>query len=677
MEVGRRRRGKDMNRYTKIIFIIYILAFCVFIILTTYSLFQGFDIWFHIKNGEFIVKNRFIPHRDPFLYTTQMLPPYYFTNYEWLFGIIVYWIFNNFQYTGINIFRSTVIFLTFLLVYLTCIKGKKGVSRSGFMPFIALAFTYVAFLSAFPRFEPRPQIVSGLCLALFSFLLIHKLNWKYYIAFFIVSLFWSNCHIEILLGIAVVFISMIQKIILFLFEKNNEEKATLKKLALQRFYILLITTVSLVISPPARGMLSQAVNYYSRRVQAFRVIELVPIDIKKHILHGPFGILLITGILFFILASLIDRRRLMDLILFIPFAATPFISRRFLLPSVIILTPIVVINIQCVLSYMAEKKMRILPVVKYASFALFPIMLIFMSKPYLNLQRTPPPIPSDENRGINFYNPDSLLPDAAIRFLNSERIEGHIFCPYQWGNFIIFYENPYEYKSAGSESVEGKITRKPFIDGMLQTYHRKIIEDYMAILTDDAKREALISKYDVDIFLLSYPPAPDNPFFALGNYLYSSDKWKLIYWDDVSVIYMRKDKLNEYPGLPTFSDINPTLLNAQGNVIFSLPAPGKTLMELQRSLDRTPGGYMVKTYQWIGILQYMKGDVNKAISTMKKGLMIKSDSSVILYNLAIIYLRMGEKEKGKSYLERSLKSDPEFKPALELRKSLSDKRKGY
>ncbi|MCD4784024.1 MAG: hypothetical protein K8T10_09395 [Candidatus Eremiobacteraeota bacterium] len=668
-----------MNKYHKIILIIYLLAFCILIALTTYGLFQGFDVWFHMKNGEFIVKNRYIPHKDPFLYTTKMLPSYYFTNYEWLFGIIVYEIFTNFDYAGINAFRTIIIFSIFAFVLLTCIRREPRFLKSSTLPFVAIAFTFIAFLTAFPRFEPRPQIISGLCLALFSFLLIQKLNWKYYIGFFFISLFWSNCHVEILLGIALVFISMIQKTIEYLVSGNDEEKTVLKKSALQRLYILLITTAALLISPPARGMLSQAANYYSRKIHAFRIIELMPIDIKKHLLHGPFGILLVSGILFFIIASVIDRKRLPDLLLFIPFAATPFISRRFLLPSAVILAPVIVTNIECVLSYMREKKMRIFPPVKYASIALFPILLIFMSKPYLGLQRTPPSIPSKAKQGITLYNPDSLLPDAALRFLNRERVEGHIFCPYQWGNFIVFYENPYEYASKEIENPQdkvdkgktgGRIIRKPFIDGMLQTYHRRILDDYMAIMTDDTRRDKLIEKYDVDVFLLSYPPDPNDPFFSLGNYLYSSDKWKLVYWDDLSIVFIKEDKLKEYPGIASFDNINPALFNAQGNAVFSLPSPGKTLAELQKSLERKPGGYVVKTYQWMGILQYITGDVKSAIATMEKGLMIKPDSSVILFNLAIIYLRMGEKEKSRAYLEKSLKSDPYFIPALELKKSL-------
>ena len=69
------------------------------------------DTYWHIKNGEWIVKNG-IPNVDPFSYSHGN-----FISHEWLFDIISYIVFNYLGYIGMWIFCHAFLGITLLISY--------------------------------------------------------------------------------------------------------------------------------------------------------------------------------------------------------------------------------------------------------------------------------------------------------------------------------------------------------------------------------------------------------------------------------------------------------------------------------------------------------------------------------------------------------------------------------
>jgi tetratricopeptide (TPR) repeat protein len=653
------------------------------LIVTVNKIHWDYDIWFHIKNGEFILNNLYIPHKDQFLYTTPILPSFFFPNYEWLFGIITYFIYSKWQYIGISVFRTAIILVTFGIAVISSVvfaKNESGVKEKTYnnmLLFLSISIVLLGFAASVSRFAIRPQIVSGLYFSIFLFLLFipGKMTIYRYIFLFFITLLWTNSHIEVLVGFGVVGLSMIKEILDYKVTKSIHSIDKIK----ERLLLLLIILTGVVISPPGRFLFSQGVDYFTRKVPGFQLVEMMPLNLSESI-YKPYGIILILTVISFIILFFTNKKRLTNLVYFVPFTIAPFVSMRFIYLSTLMIIPILILNIYTLLTSSLlnpeESELTFSPAISIRSYKflhafiiiIFPIVIVLSG--ILSLKSdytTPPPLSTNSHEKL-LYSPASTFPDAAIRFLNKNDIRGNIFCPYEWGNFIIFYDNPYFVKSNRNELY----TRKPFIDGMIQTYHKALLEDYMKILSDTKEREKLIQKYDIDIFLLSYPGPPENPtpFANLGMYLAGNPEWRLVYWNDNSIIYLRKDVYERY-SLNNYSRINPVLFDTDPSIFHTMSNPDEVINQLKLSLKEEYGERVVKTYLWLGITTYLWGDKNEAFFIIEKGLTIKPDSSRLLYNLGIMYLMQKDKEKGKEYIQKSLIADPNFTAAAELLKNLN------
>jgi hypothetical protein len=652
-----------LPRYQKIILIIYGALFLVYVAGSTFGIFLGYDIWFHLKNGEFIVKNHAIPHRDPFLFSTELLPPSHYTNYEWLFGVITYSLFSLGHYPALNILRTGLIILILTVLFATSLRrseyrGGLSVAIAVIIPALTLAF-----LAMFQRYEPRPQLISGLMLSLYFLLLLNRsLTIAHYGVFFVITLIWANTHIEIFFGIAALIIVTARQLL------DKERRSAIIK---SRIILILLILGIIIFSPVSKGLLSQGIDYNTRSSTLQNVVEMIPADLT--IWAKPYGILLIFGGLSFFALFFIDRKKLADLLIFLPFAILPFKSTRHMMPATVAIAPIVASGVAAVLAYLMEKKEKWGNAVKIAVFSLFPIILVAGGSYFLQARIRPPATATlDESIAYEYESP---YPDGAIRFLNRRGIEGRLFCPYHWGNFIIFYENPFLPKEdipMGGRSEENQmsaervILRKPFIDGMVQTYPRILLDDYMAILSKPAERPALLDKYKIDLFILPYPESLQDSFYSLITYLLSGKDYRLLYFDDTSMI-IGKDR--RFSHEPCYRALNPAELHLRSAAPGDRPVEA-IIKELRESRMTEPGRQVVKSYIWEGMLLFRKGKFDESIAVLVQGERFAPKNALLLYNLAVAYARKGDARSGIDYLQRSLRADPSFKPALQLRDAL-------
>jgi hypothetical protein len=116
------------------------------------------------------------------------------------------------------------------------------------------------------------------------------------------------------------------------------------------------------------------------------------------------------------------------------------------------------------------------------------------------------------------------FPAGAVNFISSHGLSGNIFNRYEWGGYLIYY----------SRDV------KTFIDG------RTDIFDYTGVLKHYVDAESIrnplevLSMYQVRSVL----SRPDRP---LAYLLRNKADWKIVYSDDVAVIFERTVPL---PNLP-------------------------------------------------------------------------------------------------------------------------------
>jgi len=716
----------------------YITIFLMLVAYFTFGFPLGYDIWFHLKNGEAILSNLSIHHSDPFLFSTSMLPSYYFTNYEWLFGVITYKIFSGFQYWGINLFRTILITCTYAIVFATCLR--KNVSNFGDKGEVVVCSLVVilAFLSSLERFEPRPQLLSGFFLASLIYL-VNSRGKKVFVAVGAISLIWANCHIEYFLGVGFIVLTLIQRILRrFVADipenqrhpgafrvhplgsppegvstpsvgdiPDNRDLNDVKDDLGSISIMLAIMSVVLLSSPSFRGLISQGFEYYSREkfVQSFNFynVELIPVDGK--IIWEPYGVLLSLGIISMIVSGFYESKRRLEFVTFIGFGVLPFISNRFLFPASVMIASIVSDNVGFLLAFVKRRRPLTHEVLLVLATISVPFFIYQKSALWMRQFASPPSLRACAD--AEAYNPSSIFPDGALRFLNRRQIWGNLFCPEKWGNFVVFYDNPCAHlKDDAGNGIA--MLRKPFINGMVQTYNLQLLEDYLKLFRVPSERSKILEKYAIDLIVMPYPEKIVEPEYAFIEYLENAPGWGLIYWDDVSMVFCRKDNPSIKGRDMIYNAVFPARFDLDDKSFSRLASQDVTLGELMKSRKLGLEVNVAKTDLWrgeifrlqgrpseavrayidalkknplsswtlylIGMSMYDQGDIVQAINLFEKALLLNRKVPVLLYNLSVAYFKIDKITEGLALLDECLDLDSKFQPALNLKRKLGVER---
>lgn len=147
------------------------------------------DVYWHIKNGEWIVNNG-IPFIDPFSYSHGN-----FISHEWLFDILSYFIFNYLGYKGMLVFCHILLGITLFIVYKIAIDKNPNI----IIPTIISLFFIFNNSSIIVM---RPAIISSLLIAISIYLLEKN---KYLYIFPFLTLLCVNIHGGITIVIPLIF----------------------------------------------------------------------------------------------------------------------------------------------------------------------------------------------------------------------------------------------------------------------------------------------------------------------------------------------------------------------------------------------------------------------------------------------------------------------------------------
>jgi len=231
--------------------------------------FLGFDIWFHLKNGQFILESGEIPHKDIFLFSVEKFPPHFFPNYEWLFGVVSYLIFKEFGLSGIETFRCALYFLIYIVLFLSCRVTYKTYFDSLAGAAVILGILFLGFMSSAFRITPRPYLISALSLAALSLIFQSPLSWKGVAVATPIFLVWANCHIEVVFGIVFLSAVLARDALAGFFKpalagsEQTSTRSTMRVL-LPHFSLFGISIAAVLVSPASWHMFLQGFRNYDR-----------------------------------------------------------------------------------------------------------------------------------------------------------------------------------------------------------------------------------------------------------------------------------------------------------------------------------------------------------------------------------------------------------------------------
>lgn len=144
---------------------------------------RGFDYFWHLATGRWIVEHGALPLHDPFSVSSD---PGRWFNGEWLFAVLLYLDWSVTGHAGIAIHRALLIAAFFSLAYVASSRRAD--------PAVAFAAAVVAWYGGFRFLADRPATIGAMSGALAVFLVTRPFTRRLAILFPLLTILWFNLH---------------------------------------------------------------------------------------------------------------------------------------------------------------------------------------------------------------------------------------------------------------------------------------------------------------------------------------------------------------------------------------------------------------------------------------------------------------------------------------------------
>ena len=490
------RRSKMITMHLTIRRVFFIFLFFSLFLMTLCPIADP-DFWWHLRTGQLIVQTHAIPNIDPFSFTNSGKP---WVAHEWLSELLIYGLYRLGSY-GLLIFAfSLVITGAFLFAYLRSPQESR--------PYIAGFTLLLGAIATAPTWGARPQMLSLLITSLFLYLLDRyrkEDKLKYIIPLPWITLVWVNLHAEYFLGLAIVAIYIAGGLIDLLktkLQKKESPNAPTLKSILTLCAVLGVSILATFANPNGLHILLYPFQTLTSQAMQQFIQEWFSPDFH-HLEWQPLA--------WFILALI----------------GAGMLAKKPISPTKILLT--------LFFGYAALRSMRHVPL-----FAIAAIPILAEQIDSLVRVRSEVIPPSWLRKwivpillvcivlvvGLRFVqvvqgqskSEAGTFPKAAVDWIAENQPEGNLFNSYNWGGYIIWRLYP-QYPV--------------YIDGRADVYGDKFLYAYMDVYRARPGWEQALDTQAVRLVLV-------EPESGLAGLLRQSSGWKIVYEDQLSVVFERK-----------------------------------------------------------------------------------------------------------------------------------------
>ncbi len=467
---------------------------------------RDFDLWFHIKSGELFVSLGRLQQTELFSYSAYGRE---WITFEWLFQVVIYGI-SRIGLWAIPPFTSIFVVITLgtLLATLRYIFQVPLLAR--------LVLVGIFWVSTYEFNTARPHTVAYAFLAIHLFLILarvvkHK-RWIWISP--VLTLVWSNVHSTgfFAWGFLLVFAGV--ALAQYLRQKNTIHLHTMRELL-----ILCGINAAVTLLPPM-GM-----KDYQLLWRFFREREFLGYFISEWgpPQDNPFGFRLYTASIIvsftMYLLLLIKTRAGAAYLTAIPFIIMAIggysATRNIYLGTlgIIILTGLTVGAFHQIMHLSRNRWIMGILVGLTVLYG-----WIYMLK-------------LDSVHANRLY-----YPIGATEFIKTHAIQGNMFNDYNYGSYMLYRLYPHH---------------QVFIDGRADVYECCEMRDYLKLaankhMDDETYRKFLDAMWDAyDISYAVIVTTKHNVMRRIAALLNTDPQWILVFWDDDSQIFVRRDGKNE------------------------------------------------------------------------------------------------------------------------------------
>jgi hypothetical protein len=224
------------------------------------------DLWYHLSGGRYFFKHFKIPESGFFSFIAESRQ---WSNYYWLFGVIVYYIHNIFGYYGLVILKAFFFILSIVIIAFFLFKNETNPRKLIYFTTIFICLC----VALIPRYYAimRPHMFSYLFIPAFIYMLEYKSRFIYIMP--ILAVIWANSH-----GVeypVLVLISLSYSIEYYFDNFRHKEKSDKKNLLY--LAVTVVTIWAILINPDFNKLLTAPFDF--ARHQDQYISEIVKINI--------------------------------------------------------------------------------------------------------------------------------------------------------------------------------------------------------------------------------------------------------------------------------------------------------------------------------------------------------------------------------------------------------------
>lgn len=613
--------------------------------------------------------------------------------HEWFFNFIAYATYLIGKWNALNVLQVATVVSIFAIV---AVVAK--VFRYSF--FSTSVFVFLAILVSYERFTMRADLFGMLLAvtfyAVFRFHIENKLyerkDWHKFLPLallFVLQLIWANTHGSFLYGFAIVLAYIAAYVVQYLIDIFVSEKEDAQflgghvKALLTVFVVVLIASVLNIYGPrvfinafntsPAQGIINEWQSPFSPQDARDLTVTIftIVLGMSVAILLANFKKLFLADVFIALMFAFLSVRYVRFMALFTIFCA---MILPYYLDNIINFCRQRFSNKAALLRGIAIGEMAVM--VLFIGVSVYLIPDVLSSRFYLHKYQS-----TRFGMGLSVNE----LPEHAASFIESNYLQGNMFTDDLTGQYFNWRLYP---------------ARKTFADGY--TFSPDSLAYYHNIMAGNINYNTVAKQYHINYFVLEHT---GTDAYALIPLLYADKNWKLIYFDEQSVIFIantpenqaiiKKYAVNFQTGknydpdrLPTYTDPNDTALGftSRGYLLGILRLPAYANYQFQKAIATGRQDYhaysglgitysqlnhpdlaldasnqavklapnVATNHYYLGTFYANQAQYDQAISELKKALSLDKNLQGVNLAIGVVYAKQGDTAKGKIYLQKEV-----------------------
>jgi len=549
-----------------------LIAFALLICFLTTSKISGDDdVFWHLATGRYIVWTVSVPSADVFGFVSQgqkWIP------FEWGWDVLTYGIYNAGGFYSLSAFRTLIVLGIFSLLINRLRKNNIN------YPLIII-FSFLLAFGMLTRFSIRPQLASYFFIALLLYVLLgYKGNKSVLYKIPLIFLVWANMHMGVVLGLILFFLFVLSEALKnYYTDKKNynaEKKVQFKYL----LYAFLISLIALLVNPNFIGT-----YYYTFQHSQMDMLEQIN-EWKSPLTATAIAGYNVKIYLFFLISGLViiyysvKKKNYFPLMVYMAIGIYSMQAMRFITDFMLSVFIFWMLSVSFILSKTKITKYLDGIAAKIILMVLLVFVIIKISDNSLYANYL-----GNYFRETGFGANEKFFPKSMFDFIQKEQIN-------KIGN------RPFNNLKIGGYFVWNFPESKNFIDS--RNLNDSIYALYKNIDLKKPGFEAAMDKLDIDYVMYSTPYLTLNAAEIEKNivsYLSTAnEKWKLIYWDDRSFLFVRNiPKFNDAITKFEYKYLSPYRFIFQRDLFNKIYLSDRESvnLEFKRKLNEEPKGILI------------------------------------------------------------------------------------